>query len=68
MDIPKCEICGENDVSVQTQDVGMCDDCAAAAIRDALEPLFGKICGNVSRQRNGWLQTCLATYGVEHDH
>jgi hypothetical protein len=68
MDIPKCEICGESEVSVQTLECGMCDDCAADAIREALAPLFGKVCGSVSRQQNGWLQTCLGTYGVEHAH
>jgi hypothetical protein len=70
MDTPKCEICGEDDVAVQTDHVGMCDDCAADAIRSALAEagLFEKVCGNISRQRNGYLTTCLAPYGVEHDH
>lgn len=70
MDTPKCEVCGEDDVAVPTDYVGMCDDCAEAAIREALADagLFAKVCGNISRHRNGYLQTCLAPYGVEHDH
>lgn len=67
-ELPICEVCAEELVSVQTQDVGLCDDCAAEAIREAMAPLFGKICASVSRGANGHLVTCLAPYGVEHDH
>lgn len=67
---PKCEVCGEDDVAVPTDYVGMCDDCAAAAIRSAISEagLFANVCGNITRHANGHLVTCLAPYGVEHEH
>ena len=68
MEYPICEVCGETEATVQGQHVGFCDDCAADAIREALLPLFGKVCANVSRRRNGYLTTCLAPFGHEHDH
>jgi hypothetical protein len=68
MDLPYCEVCGEQHVTCQTQEVGMCDDCFEAACREALAPVLGKVCANVSRQTNGFLQVCLAPYGIEHDH
>lgn len=68
MDNPICEVCGEGEVTVQTLHVGLCDDCAARQIAFALRDLFGPICGNISRRSNGFLTTCLAPYGVEHEH
>jgi hypothetical protein len=68
IDLPKCEQCGEGDLSVQAIEVGLCDDCAAAYVRECLRDVFGKVCGNISRRSNGYLTTCLAPYGVEHDH
>ncbi len=68
MDYPRCEVCGEQDATCQTQEVGMCDDCFEDAVRDALTPLLGRTCASVSRNRPGFLQVCLAPYGIEHDH
>ncbi len=68
MEAPKCDICGEQDVSCQTQECGMCDECFSEHCRDALRPLLGNVCASISRQENGWLQICLAVYGVEHVH
>lgn len=70
MDQPYCEVCGERHATCQTDHVGMCDDCFAAAVRVALREagLFENACADVSRQSNGYLQVCLAPYGVEHLH
>lgn len=68
IEAPKCDYSCGQDATVQLEDVGLCDECAAKEIRKALEPSFGKRCCSVSRQENGFLQTCLAPYGVEHDH
>lgn len=68
MEIPYCEICGEDHVTCQTEECGMCDDCYANHVREALQPLLGKVCASVSRQSNGYLQVCCAPHGVEHDH
>jgi hypothetical protein len=68
MDRPKCDNgCGD-DATVQFDDVGLCDDCAAESLREAVSDLAGKCCCNVWRQRNGHLAVCLAPYGLEHDH
>lgn len=69
MDEPYCEICGEQHATIKLQDVGACDDCAADVLREALKPAIGNICASISRQRdNGFLQICLAPFGIEHDH
>jgi hypothetical protein len=68
MEYPKCEVCGELDLTCQTEHVGMCDDCFADSCREALLPLLGKRCCSVSTQTKGYLQICLAPYGVEHAH
>lgn len=65
---PKCDNgCGD-DATAQFQEVGLCDDCAAEALREGLADLCGKVCGNISRRSNGFLTVCLAPCGVEHDH
>lgn len=69
MDEPICELCGEQPATVKLLEAAACDDCAADEIRKALLPTMGKCCCSISRNRNnGFLQTCLAPYGVEHDH
>ena len=69
MDAPKCDNgCGD-DATVQFEDVGLCDDCAAALIREVIKPILGKRCCSIWRQRsNGALAVCLEMSGVEHDH
>jgi hypothetical protein len=46
----------------------MCDDCFEEHCRAEMKDLMGDVCCNVSRQKNGHLQICLAPYGVEHEH
>lgn len=68
METPKCDGgCGD-DATCQFEEVGLCDDCAADALRQQMRELTGKVCASVSRQPNGYLQVCLAPYGVEHAH
>ena len=66
--LPQCECCGEAPVSVSTEHAGLCDDCLAREVQIAMEPLMGRVCGNVCRRRNGYITVCLAPYGVEHLH
>lgn len=68
MDLPYCEVCGEQHATMKTQECALCDDCAAAELRAALKPLMGAACANISRRDNGFLTVCLAPYGLEHDH
>lgn len=68
MDIPYCEICGENHVTCSMLDVGACDDCAESLLREAIAPIMGDVCANISRRSNGFLTVCLAPKGVEHLH
>lgn len=65
---PYCDFgCGDH-ATVRFLDVGLCDDHAEEQVREALKPLLGEICANVSRRKNGFLTVCLAPYGIEHDH
>jgi hypothetical protein len=65
---PYCDNgCGDH-ATMQMQDVGLCDDCAASALREALAPLMGHVCGNIARRSNGFITVCTAPYGVEHAH
>lgn len=69
MDEPYCEICGEQHATVKLLECAACDDCAADSLREYLGPIIGKVCCSISRNpNNGFLQTCLAPYGIEHDH
>ncbi len=65
---PYCEVCGEEHATMSTSYVGACDSCAENMLRIALQPLMGQVCGNISRRVNGFITTCLAPYGVEHNH
>lgn len=59
--------CGDR-ATVRMEHVGLCDDCAADAIREALEPLMGSVCGTIGRDTQGNLRACLHPHGVEHLH
>jgi hypothetical protein len=64
----RCDVCGKDGATVRALAVGLCDDCAADHIREALLPLMGKVCASISRDASGNLQCCLTEYGVEHAH
>lgn len=68
LEAPKCEVCAEMPVACRTELVGMCDDCFEDAARDAMSGLMGATCCSVSRNAAGFLQICLAPFGIEHDH
>lgn len=68
-DSPYCDNgCGDK-ATVSFENVGLCDDCAEKAIREALvEADCGRICATIFHQPNGFLAVCLAPRGTEHDH
>lgn len=68
MEHPYCDHCVVYHATVQCEDVGLCDDCAEAAIRDLLVPLLGRRCASLRIAANGYLSVCLAPAGQEHEH
>ena len=65
---PMCEMCGEEAYEISTEHAGLCTACFEREVRQALEPLMGKICGSLSIDSEGNPRVCLATFGTEHIH
>ena len=71
MDNPICERCGESEVTISLAMIGVCDDCFADEMREALEPVLGfKPCCEYWREidHSHMPALCLAPYGTEHTH
>jgi hypothetical protein len=68
-DSPYCDNgCGDR-ATVSFAHVGLCDDCAEKAIREALEEAgLGRMCATITHLKSGPLAVCLSDSGIEHDH
>ena len=70
MDPPICELCGEEEATLQLAEAAACDDCFAAEMTAKLLPVLGrKVCGQpVWYTQARLMNVCIEPYGTEHDH
>jgi hypothetical protein len=69
MDIPYCEMCGEEHATLQVDEAAVCDNCFAGVVREDLKLTLGReVCAQPLRSGHGLLSCCLEPYGSDHSH
>jgi len=64
-----CEICGETEQQVRTQEVGYCDECFKVAFREQTKHFFwAEPCAEPIYDATGLCLVCVEPRGTEHDH
>lgn len=64
-----CEQCGESAVEVRSTHAGLCSECYAASVQEAVKEHLGDdICGRPMYRDGKFAAICCEPYGLEHDH